>query len=255
MKEGNITNLDDRAFVLTNLARAIGHTFFDLTLLDTALTHKSVLDKPVAHAHGLNNERLEFLGDAVLSLVTAYYLYRQNGLMNEGDLSRMRAQFVCQENLSRSAKDLSLGDFILSDKAMRASGSTNSKAILADALEALIGAVFIDGGLKVAEKVIFTILGYPSTHLGHIEKDAKTRLQEIVQAHIQEAPKYVVLESRGPAHAPTFVVGIKVDNEIIASAQGDSKKSAAQNAAVIALEKYPLLLKTHDLKQDVQTKT
>ncbi len=219
-----------------SLTRLVGHQFEDNTLLTTSLTHRSRLENNAANTHGANNERLEFLGDAVLSLVTANYLYRKFGYMNEGDLSRLRAQFVCQKNLSESAKRLGLGNYILSDKAMRASGSTHSKAILADTLEALIGAVFLDGGFPAAEAVIFNILGHPSSELTFIEKDAKTRLQEMVQADTKDAPRYVLLESSGPPHAPTFLVGVKVGNEIIATAKGENKKTAAQNAAVTALD-------------------
>lgn len=220
------------------LSKLIGYQFNDPTLLLTAITHKSASGREEISAHGANNERLEFLGDAVLSLVTADYLYRQNVHMNEGDLSRLRAQFICQENLSRAAKKMALGDFLLSDKAMRASGSNNSKAILADALEAIIGAVFIDGGLIKAQEVIFHLLGLPSNKVLEKERDYKTRLQEVVQANIQRAPKYVVLDSSGPAHAPTFLVGVKIDDSIIATGSGENKRVAAQNAASNALEKY-----------------
>lgn len=219
------------------LKKALAYEFNDETLLLTALTHRSASDKEISPPHGLNNERLEFLGDAVLSLVCANFLYQQNGFMSEGDLSRMRALYVCQENLSVAAKKLGLCDFIVSDKAMKASGSTNSKAILADALEAIIGAVFIDGGLKKAEEVIFTVLGTPSTKLSETEKDSKTKLQELIQASLHDAPKYIMLKASGPAHAPTFVVGVSVNNEILATAEGESKKSAAQHAAKRALEK------------------
>lgn len=220
-----------------NLIKAMGYDFTDASLLRTALTHKSVLDKESIGGHGFNNERLEFLGDAVLSLVTASYLYQQNSFLSEGDLSRLRAQFVCQEHLSLAGRNLNLASFIKSDKAMRASGSNNSKAIVADAVEALIGAVFIDGGLEAAQQVIFKILGRPSIKLDEIDKDPKTRLQEMVQADVKNAPKYVVLDTSGPPHAPTFLVGVTINNEIVATATGDSKKSAAQNAASTALKK------------------
>lgn len=223
---------------LALLERAIGYQFVDRSLLVLALRHKSFIDKEVSTVHGINNERLEFLGDAVLSLVTANFLYRHKGFLSEGDLSRLRAQFVCQEHLSACAKELGLGDFILSDRAMRASGSNHSKSVLSDAMEAIFGAVFVEAGLQAAENVIFTTLGEPSCQIAVANKDAKTKLQELVQSLIQRAPKYVVLESKGPAHAPTFLVGVEVNNEIIATATGENKKIAAQNAACIALEKY-----------------
>jgi ribonuclease III len=219
------------------LLKSIGYQFTDITLLKTALTHKSALGKDVS-THGSNNERLEFLGDAVLSLVAANYLYRENSFLNEGDLSRLRAQFVCKENLSQAAKKIDLGEFVISDKSMRSSGSTNSKTVLADTLEALIGAVYLDGGFKIVEQVIYKTLGFPSMKLDDWEKDAKTKLQEIVQANIQIAPKYIVLESSGPAHAPVFLVGVKIHNDMIATATGGNKKSATQNAAIVALEKF-----------------
>lgn len=216
--------------------KSIGYQFSDMSILMTALTHKSAMDKEINPGHGHHNERMEFLGDAVLSLVTANYLYRHNAFLNEGELSRLRAQFVCEENLSRAAKTLGLGDFITSDKAMRASGCTHAKSVLADALEALIGAVFIDGGLLAAEEVIFKILSWPSVKLSTMEKDAKTKLQEIVQSEIRDSPKYIVLKKSGPAHAPTFLVGVKIQDEMIASAEGENKRIAAQNAAQRALE-------------------
>jgi ribonuclease-3 len=216
--------------------KEIGYTFNDDTLLLTALTHKSLPERE-QNTHGINNERLEFLGDAVLSLVTAHFLYRQYPSIQEGELSRIRAQFVCQENLSQGAKKIGLGQFIKSDKAMRASGSNNSKSILADALEAIIGAIYIDGGLEKAGAAIFKILGEPSKDLPKTSQDAKTRLQEIVQANTHNAPRYVVLESSGPPHAPTFLIGVEIDGSIFAQGSGENKKTAAQNAAVKALER------------------
>lgn len=220
------------------LMRVIAYEFRDPALLTTALTHRSAYEKDAATHHGINNERLEFLGDAVLSLVTANYLYSQNSYFSEGDLSRMRAQYVCQENLAQAARGIDLGRYIKSDRAMRASGSTNSKATLCDAIEAIIGAAFIDGGLPAAERVIFTLLGTPTMKTGLIEKDAKTRLQELIQASIQNAPRYVVIDSSGPPHAPIFVVGVQINDEIVATATGENKKIAAQNAAHAALLKY-----------------
>lgn len=237
---------EQQTFCVETLVHAIGYSFKDPTLLSTALTHRSSYDKNVAHLHGINNERLEFLGDAVLSLVCANFLYQQNSYFSEGDLSRLRALYVCQDHLAQAARSLDLARFIKSDKAMRASGSTSSKAVLSDAMEAIIGAVFIDGGIDAAQRVVLHILGEPPTKLAEMEKDAKTRLQEIIQASIHDAPQYVVLESSGPPHAPTFLVGVKINDAIVATATGENKRVAAQNAAVIALEKY-----TGDQRQDL----
>ena len=207
----------------------LGYKLRDPKLLSCALTHKSA-GKKAGLEHGINNERLEFLGDAVLSLVAANFLYTQKPHFNEGDLSRLRAQYVCQENLSKAASKINLASFIKSDRPLR------SAAVLSDALEALFGAVFMDGGLDIAREVIFRILGEPSLKLTILEKDAKTKLQELVQASIQQAPKYVVLQKTGPAHAPTYVIAVNINNELIASASGENIKIAAQHAAECALE-------------------
>ena len=161
---------------LETLVQTIGHRFADESLLILAITHKSVLTKEQPkNEHGLNNERLEFLGDAVLSLVSANYLFCHQPPLNEGDLSRLRAQYVCKDNLAEAGKKLGLSNFILSDKAMKRSGSTSSKAVLADALEAIIGAVFLDGGLECAKSVVLRVLGLPKTTAAVRDKDAKTK--------------------------------------------------------------------------------
>lgn len=210
------------------LSLSIGYEFRDSSLLDLALTHRSKI-------HGSNNERLEFLGDAVLSLITADFLYKHNGNINEGDLSRLRAQYVCKDNLAKGAKCIDLGSFILGDKAMRASGSNNSISVLSDALEAVFGAVYIDGGFLAAQKTIFKVLGEPSFKLFELQKDFKTKLQEKVQAKSQKSPSYILLEKKGPAHAPKFLVGVKVDGSVIATGVGENKRVAAQAAAASAL--------------------
>lgn len=215
---------------LSILLEALGYQFRDQTLLSCALTHKSARKKELCGEHGINNERLEFLGDAVLSLVTADFLYAKKPRFNEGELSRLRAQFVCHDNLSAAAIRFNLSAYIASDRIIR------STAVLSDAMEAIFGAVFIDGGLEAARRVIFRALGEPSIRLKEQDKDSKTKLQELVQGNIQQAPKYIVLDKNGPAHAPTYLVGVKVNNELVASATGENMKSAAQNAALIALE-------------------
>lgn len=219
------------------LCRAIDYTFKDNTLLKVALTHKSA-GKSSGGVLPYNNERLEFLGDAVLSLVTAEYLYAHESHFSEGELSKLRSQYVCQSHLSENAKKIELGKYLVSDKAMRSSGSNNSPAILSDTLEALFGAVFIDAGLNAVRKVIFKILGTPPLSVIPLDKDAKTRFQEMVQSKLGYAPKYELLEKTGPAHAPTFLVGVKIDNKLICSASGENKKQATQNAASIALGLY-----------------
>ncbi|MCA9507500.1 MAG: ribonuclease III [Myxococcales bacterium] len=235
-----IFDLNQKSTQYQVLDRAIAYKFKDHSLLKLALMHKSARVKNNPSDQLINNERLEFLGDAVLSVITADFLYQNKKHLREGDLSRLRAQYVCQENLALGAQRIKLGDYLVSDRAMRAAGGNYTAAVLADALEAIFGAVYIDGGLDSARVTIFSVLGEPSLDLSTIEKDAKTRLQEIVQAHIHQAPKYIILDKSGPAHAPTFHVGIKVQDKIVASAHGENLKIATQNAAMIALSDYEL---------------
>lgn len=215
---------------LVHLEKSLGYSFKDPNLLLKALTHKSA-EASEHSPFGPHNERLEFLGDAVLSLVTAEFLFNRAEVFSEGDLSRLRAQYVCQEFLFEAAKNLNLPQYILSDNAMRKSGSNHSKAVLADTLEAIFGAVFIDGGLDAARTLILSVLSEPSLKRDLTEKDWKTKLQEDLQGKGKKPPVYHVLEESGPPHAPTFLVGVEIDGHIVAKAQGENKKIASQNAA------------------------
>lgn len=226
----------NKALIMQELQRLIGHVFAKPKLLELALTHKSA-NSSIDSNYGLNNERLEFLGDAVLSLVAANYIFCHFTSCQEGDLSKMRALFVCQENLSKTAQRLGLGQYITSDKSTHASGATNTKSILADALEAIIGAVFIDAGYHAAEKVVFNMLGYPVLAPKSAQIDAKTKLQEIVQASCHKTPKYTMISADGPDHAPVFTMGVSINDEILAEGQGSNKKIAMQHAAEVLLEK------------------
>ena len=147
---------------LDNLSKILGYSFKDIKLLETALTHKSTKAQ--------NNERLEFLGDVVLSLVCSEFLFLESKFQ-EGDLSRLRASFVCQEHLSEKAKEIKLHIFIVSEQAMKRSGGLLLPSVLSDTLEAIFGAVYLDGGLLAAKEVIFKILGKPSLQLLEVIKD------------------------------------------------------------------------------------
>lgn len=213
---------------LSRLSKIIDYEFKNVSLLELALTHKSASDY-------VNNERLEFLGDAVLSLVCADYLFL-NANMNEGCLSALRANFVCKENLSSKAREINLQDYIFSEKAMKRSGTMFSASVLSDALEAIFGAVYLDSGVEAAKKVILKVLGEPSLATREATKDFKTRLQELMQGLGKSPPLYTIVEIKGPAHSPTFFVGVKSDEKILAFAEGENKKTAEQNAANKALE-------------------
>jgi ribonuclease-3 len=198
----------------------------DATLFASALTHRS--------APGPNNERLEFLGDAVLNLVIAGRLYRAFPDAAEGDLSRLRARIVSSEPLAQVGAQIGLGDALRMGSGELKTGGFRRASILADALEALCGAVFLDGGLEAAERVIERLFAQRIATLPATDalKDAKTRLQEYLQSRGLSLPRYVVEHVEGEAHAQTFHVTCEVgDLGLRASGSGSSRRRAEQEAA------------------------
>jgi ribonuclease-3 len=208
------------------LARRLGHGFGDAALLEAALTHRS--------AQSQHNERLEFLGDAVLGLVAADALWQRFPEATEGQLTRLRAQLVKRETLATLARGLDLGQCLRLGPGELRSGGHARDSILADALEAVLGAVYLDGGLEAARSVILRLLAdrlavmTPESQ----PKDAKTRLQEQLQARHLALPAYAVVETRGEDHAQTFTVRCEVASlELSATADGPSRRRAEQAAA------------------------
>lgn len=207
----------------------------DLGLFAAALTHRS--------ASGHNNERLEFLGDAVLNLVVAEHLYRQFPNCTEGDLSRLRARVVSSEPLAEVAAALGLGDVLRLGSGELKTGGFRRKSILADALEAVCGALFLDGGLEVARRVIETLFEPRILALPPPEalKDAKTRLQEHLQSNGFALPAYIVDRVEGEAHAQVFWVTCKVQGmNVTATGSGSSRRRAEQEAAGRILQQLGL---------------
>jgi ribonuclease-3 len=215
-----------------SLERAIDYRFANASLLLTALTHRS---------HGSpNNERLEFLGDSILDAVIAVALYERFPQMSEGDMSRLRANLVCRESLHELALSLSLGDHLRLGEGEMKSGGAGRPSILADALEAIFGAVWLDGGFDGASRVIVRLYERMLTGIasGKPVKDAKTRLQEYLQGLRLPLPKYVLSETDGEAHAQTFLVACEIDSRRIRTeGRGGSRRAAEQIAAENALEK------------------
>lgn len=204
----------------------LGHSPRDLALFRAALTHRS--------ATGPNNERLEFLGDAVLSLVIAQRLYTHFPHANEGDLSRLRARLVSREPLAEVAAALDLGAVLQLGSGELKSGGYRRQSILADALEALCGAIFLDSGLSAVEAVIERLFGGRIAALPEPEalKDAKTRLQEHLQSRSLPLPHYLVLRVEGEDHAQIFRVSCEVaDLGLRAEGEGSSRRRAEQQAA------------------------
>lgn len=218
---------------LSNLEKRLGYAFKDRSLLIEALTHKSYAQ--VERSPSLrHNERLEFLGDAVLSIVSAEELFTQMPNADEGTLTVLRAAYVCEAHLTKAALSLGLGEFLRLSPSVSAQ-SLERTSLLADAVEALLGAIYLDSDLKAVQRLAKEVLGPVPKRVEATPKDAKTELQEWVQAHSAKTPTYTVVKAEGPAHAPIFQVSVCVDGKVLATGEGPSKKDAAQEAARIAL--------------------
>ncbi|MEN3372352.1 ribonuclease III [Dechloromonas sp. ZS-1] len=216
---------------LESLARALDYAFADLSLLQTALTHRSF-----SAAH---NERLEFLGDSVLNCVVASALFKRFPDLPEGDLSRLRANLVRQDALHQLALSLKLGDLLRLGEGELRSGGHQRPSILADALEAIFGAVYLDGGFDAARQVIARLYAPLVAELkpGQAQKDAKTRLQEWLQAKRKPLPRYELLDSTGAAHERRFEVCCELQNPPLrTTGHGSSRRIAEQAAAEHALK-------------------
>jgi ribonuclease-3 len=213
------------------LAGRLGHEFRDRDLLESALTHRS--------AGRFHNERLEFLGDAVLGMCVAETVFRRLPEAEEGDLSRMRANLVNRDALARVARDLELGDFLRLGSGELKSGGFRRKSTLADGLEAVIGAVYLDAGLDAARAVIERVFGERLTDLPPLDalKDPKTRLQEYLQGRGLALPEYEVIRVTGQSHDQTFVVRCRIPVlEVVKEGEGSSRRRAEQSAAQSCLE-------------------
>jgi ribonuclease-3 len=217
------------------LEKDLGYKFTDPALCQTALTHKSWINETHEGNRG-DNERLEFLGDAVLALVVSDLLMKHFPGHPEGELSKTRAALVNEGGLARVAESLALGQWIFLGRGEEQAGGRQKRSILSDALEALIGAVYLDGGFgaayQVAEHLFRPSLAGAEVAAG---RDFKSRLQEISQARLQLAPTYTVVSQQGPDHDKTFEVAIFLGPQEYGRARGKSKKEAQQNAAAQAL--------------------
>ena len=216
---------------LPKLEERIGYTFQDDDLIREALTHKSC-KKP------FNNERLEFLGDAVLDLIVGEYLFKKFPEVDEGDLSKLRASLVNEKGFQKLANSIELGQYIHISAAEENNNGRSKSSICSNAFEALIGAIYIESGLKKAEEISLKLLeeAYPRIDLESVFRDYKTTLQEITQARMGVTPEYIVISAVGPDHNKEFEVMIKVNGRELSTAKGSSKKEAHQEAAKLALD-------------------
>lgn len=217
-----------------------GITINDINILHRAFVHSSyAYEKP---EESESNERLEFLGDAVLDLVVSEYLYNQYPTAKEGDMTKWRAAVVCELTLADVARQLGLQNFLLLGKGMQKTVQKHSDALLADCMEALIGAIYIDKGYDAVKKLIEPyIVHYLSLAVkGKLKPDYKTALQEYTQSEYHIVPSYRVIEEKGPPHAREFVVEVFFNDSVWGVADGNSKKEAEQHAAKDAWHKLHL---------------
>ena len=221
---------------LNEFQQNIGYQFKQEALLRQALTHSSY-----AHEKNLKelmgNERLEFLGDAVLEVVSSEFLFKNHPEMNEGQMTKLRASLVCEQSLATCARELELGKFLLLGNGEDLTGGRERDSILSDAWEALIGAMYLDGGFTSAKEFI---LKYVLTDIEHkkLFYDSKTMLQELIQNKYKQSLHYVLLSEDGPDHNKIFTVQAYMDDTTMLTGKGRTKKAAEQNAAYQSLLKF-----------------
>lgn len=219
---------------METLEKNLGYTFTRRELLENALTHSSWFNE---NRSGVCNERLEFLGDAVLGFVTAEYLYNRFPDLPEGKMTRLRAELVCEHSLSRVAEKLGLGAYLRLGRGETATGGRERPSINADAVEALIAAMYLDGGLSPAAGFIRKyILDEFEAGNARPDRDAKSELQELVQRKSGQVLEYRHVGESGPDHQKVFAVEVWLNGQRIAAGEGRSKKDAEQHAALKALE-------------------
>ena len=221
--------------MLKDLEKAIGYQFRDIQLLQNALAHSSYANERW-HNSLLSNERLEFLGDSVLGMLVADYLYRSFPDRPEGELTRMRADMVCEHTLATVANKIGLGEHLLLGHGEEQGGGRSRESILADAMESVIAACFLDGGLDAALKIVrqFILVEVPVKKLHNA--DYKTALQELVQQKKNQVLSYAMVGQSGPDHDKKFDVEVSLNGKVVGKGSGSSKKRAEQMAAKGAIE-------------------
>ena len=222
----------------TTLEKKLGYSFNDRDLLITALTHSSYAKESGGEIR--YNERLEFLGDAFFDAVIGEEFFRRFEDKEEGFLSRMRAQVVCESSLASCAKAMDIGGYLRLSRGEEKTGGRNRQSILADAMEALIGAIYLDGGFETVKKVVLDLFAEEVDRASRGEsdnRDHKTRLQEILQARGIRDIRYESVDESGPDHDKTFTAGLYVNGKLMSEGKGKSKKEAQQQAAKITLER------------------
>ncbi|MBQ1372527.1 MAG: ribonuclease III [Oscillospiraceae bacterium] len=220
---------------MRELQKIIGYTFKDQSLLETALTHTSYANE--VYKDGLKSyERLEFLGDSILGFTTADYLIGAFPQMHEGELTKLRAELVCEASLAVTAQKLGLGDYLRLGKGEEAGGGRRRVSIIADVVEAVIAAIYLDGGLSAAKCFIYTYVLADTGARLKLNTDYKTMLQELVQQKKNQSLSYELLSESGPDHDKQFSVRVLLNGNEVGRGDGTSKKRAEQAAAKTAVE-------------------
>lgn len=220
---------------MMSLESRLGYNFKNISLLKNALVHTSYANEV---RNGVtSNERLEFLGDSVLSLIVSDHIFNEFSGMPEGELTRLRASLVCEKSLCSFARELDLGHFLYLGKGEDKGGGRDRDSILADAFEAVLAAIYLDGGMDAAKEYVMRfVLREIGTHTEENTKDYKTILQEIIQRNPEETVSYILTGSDGPDHDKSFTVEVHLNSNVIGEGTGKSKKQAEQMAAKQALK-------------------
>ena len=225
--------------ILNNISKfenIISYNFKNKQYILEALTHSSYSNENKSYAF---NERLEFLGDSVLGIIISDYLFKNETELPEGELTKLRANIVCEESLSEVSKKIELGTHMLLGKGEEATGGRERVSILADAVEAVIAAIYLDGGIESARKFVLTQMDeiIQDSIKGRIFRDYKTHLQEVIQSQGETNIIYDLVEEIGPDHNKKFIMQVKLNDEVLGTGEGKSKKEAEQSAAKQALRR------------------
>ena len=221
---------------MQTLEAKLNYKFNNIELLKNALVHSSYANEVRGNTH--SNERLEFLGDSVLSIIVAEHIFHKYPNMPEGELTRMRASLVCEKTLCAFSRELGIGEYLLLGRGEDKNGGRERDSILADAFEAVFAAIYLDGGMKAAKAHIMNTVLRDLEHYSDEDsfKDYKTTLQEIIQRNPEESVTYILVDETGPDHNKQFTVAVKLNSNVIGTGVGKSKKQAEQMAAHQALK-------------------
>lgn len=220
---------------MISIQQKIGYKFKDIRLLENALTHSSYANEN----HKKSNERLEFLGDSVLSIIMSDYLYKKMSDTNEGDLSKLRASLVCEQSLDKVARRIGLDEALMLGRGEEMSGGRKRPSIVSDAFEAVLAAIYLDSDIETARNWLLPLMkdDIEDAIAGRRSDDYKTTLQEKIQKNHAGAISYNLVKEEGQAHLKSFTVQVLLDGKKIGTGTGSSKKEAEQNAAKMALSK------------------